>query len=337
MATLNTEPEGMYPEYKSDITEAFVRIMKSGESFRFTSESGMGKSKYLRYISASKTIYSRFFSKDKIKLVYIDLNGVYRRNAEDLILQFNKALGIKESLPDSDRLMAEVFKVLEEYEKIYFLVDQAEILSGFSDEAIHLLRSWRDTYKNKMSYVFSFEKGLPIDQMKLRYLLNITYIDIYFRALNLEESHACVMQEVAKMGINISNDEKLKIIELANGVPREIKRLVSDLFSGKELRALEIQDKPIETPNFPQQEDLLEVAQRSLTKNEYLFFSKLCSMKDNRVLHRDEIANIISPESSGAGVSNEAIDQLVSRTRKALSLINPDIEIKTKRGLGYYI
>lgn len=337
MTYTNTEPEGLYPEYKSDITDALARIMRSGESFRFSAESGMGKSKYLRYITSSQTIYNKYFSKDKIKLVYLDLNAAYRRTADDLIRCFAKSIGVEGTTLDAEEITSEITKLLDEYEKIYFILDQSELLSDFPDEAIHLLRSWRDTFKYRMSYLLSFEKDSNIDEIKLRYLLNVAHVEIVFRPLNEEETLAVIEQERKRVGIDISDEDRAKIAKMANGKPRIIKRFIGDLFLGK---GIKINDKsfpePIAVVDLITNSEFEDV-QKVLTKNEFLLFSKLHALKGQGILNRDDIALIISPESNGEGVSNEAIDQLVSRTRKSMKKAGVDFPIKTKRGVGYFI
>ena len=42
------EPEGLYPNYRQEITKKISQLCKTGESFKVPAESGMGKSKYFR-------------------------------------------------------------------------------------------------------------------------------------------------------------------------------------------------------------------------------------------------------------------------------------------------
>ncbi|MCA9391657.1 winged helix-turn-helix transcriptional regulator [candidate division WWE3 bacterium] len=56
-----------------------------------------------------------------------------------------------------------------------------------------------------------------------------------------------------------------------------------------------------------------------------------------KIVTRDELAAIISPDSEGAGVSNESIDQYISRLRKKISLISDGEIIKTVFGRGYMV
>jgi len=54
-----------------------------------------------------------------------------------------------------------------------------------------------------------------------------------------------------------------------------------------------------------------------------------------KVIHRDIISEILSPESGGEGVSNESIDQVIYRLRKKLGKIGCFERIETYVGKGY--
>lgn len=76
--------------------------------------------------------------------------------------------------------------------------------------------------------------------------------------------------------------------------------------------------------------------QKIMTKNEYLFFQELFINFDS-IVSRDTLANLLSPESSGEGVSNEAIDQIISRVRRVLKAHKLPYAIYNRRGVGYYL
>jgi DNA-binding winged helix-turn-helix (wHTH) protein len=78
-----------------------------------------------------------------------------------------------------------------------------------------------------------------------------------------------------------------------------------------------------------------EIEQLSLT--EYRVIEHLVT-HTNTVVSRDDIAGIIAPESDGSGVSNEAIDQCVSRIRKKIASAGGNTHtIKTVFGRGYML
>lgn len=74
---------------------------------------------------------------------------------------------------------------------------------------------------------------------------------------------------------------------------------------------------------------------RGLSLVEYKILEHLYQKKDNLV-SRDELATLIAPESAGAGVSNESIDQYISRLRRKIGESGGDAKmVKTVFGRGY--
>ncbi len=65
-------------------------------------------------------------------------------------------------------------------------------------------------------------------------------------------------------------------------------------------------------------------------------FLELLYQRPGQVCSRDEVIQIVWPEASGAGVSEQAIDALVRRVRDRLAEIDPDFQyIVTVRGHGF--
>lgn len=72
-----------------------------------------------------------------------------------------------------------------------------------------------------------------------------------------------------------------------------------------------------------------------LTKSEELV-CKLLLENRGAIVHRDQIAAQMAPESEGAGVSNEAIDQIAYRLRRKLEKLKlGKVKISTVHGRGY--
>lgn len=73
-----------------------------------------------------------------------------------------------------------------------------------------------------------------------------------------------------------------------------------------------------------------------LSNNEYKILNYLFQHQ-NSIITRDQLAKILSPESSGQGVSNETIDQHISRIRKKLSEPSNSQLLQTIHGRGYML
>ncbi len=79
--------------------------------------------------------------------------------------------------------------------------------------------------------------------------------------------------------------------------------------------------------------DLIEL-KKQLPKSEFTLLELLIS-KNGEIVTRDEIAAFLYPDSNLNGVSNESIDQTVSRLRKSIG--EKGNLIKTKARVGYYL
>jgi DNA-binding response OmpR family regulator len=65
-------------------------------------------------------------------------------------------------------------------------------------------------------------------------------------------------------------------------------------------------------------------------------FIELLYQRPGQVCSRDEVVQVVWPEASGAGVSEQAIDALVRRVRDRLAEIDPEFQyIVTVRGHGF--
>lgn len=73
---------------------------------------------------------------------------------------------------------------------------------------------------------------------------------------------------------------------------------------------------------------------KKLPKSEFRLM-ELLTLKEGEIVSRDEIARYLYPRTNLEGVSNESLDQMVSRLRKSLK--EDGKNIKTKAGIGYYL
>lgn len=334
MSATYVEPEGLYPTYRLDTTKRISQVCKTGESFRVPAFSGTGKSKYFRYITTSKTVQSQHFS--DITLYYIDLNRVYSSNTEQLIRYIGKVLGCKATGVDIEK---QVEKEVKNGKKVYLILDQAENLNEFDKQTARFLRSLRDIFKGKFAYILSYEMETKLDPIKLNYLLEISPIEIKFDLLtDMEAKETC--EKLAKtLNLKLSKEEIQSVVNVANGFPKTIKQLLTQRLAGVELEQA-IKNisaiKPENTKGKDKKENYIDIIEKNMTKSEQLIFKELLK-SEGAVAKRDELAAILSPESEGEGVSNEAIDQVISRIRKALKKLDLPYSIITARGIGYYV
>ena len=328
------EPEGLYPNYRQEITKKISTLVHTGESFKLVAKSGSGKSKYLRYISNSETIKTNYF-KDTL-LLYIDLNRAYQNTTQHLIKIIAQTLEAKEETGDA--IENKIHQLLSQFSKVYLILDQAENLNEFEDAGIKFLRSLRDDHKGKFGFIISCEEEVGLDIEINKYLLEISAIEITFEPLTKQESGEVIQNLAKNMGIKLSKNDIESITNRSKGSPKIIRQTVTKIMAGESVSEAigQASEGSLPTETSPANENTINLVEKTLTKNEQLFFKEMYRNL-NAVVKRDELAILLSPKSQGSGVSDEAIDQVISRTRKSIKNLQLPYHIKTVRGVGYFL
>lgn len=341
-----TEPEGLYPEYREAFTKKLLTFMQTGESLRIAEPYGTGASKYFRYIALSQTIDSRYFAPNNLTVRYIDLNKTTAKTVDQIIALFAQTLSVEENVR---AIESEIEKLLQQFKYLYLIIDQSELLDGNDESVVRYLRALRDQYKYRLGYLFVFEKDVAVDPHQLRYILSIAPVEWDFPLLTEMDSRQAIHDIAEKFGVVVTAAETDRIVDVGGGYGKKIKVILSKIAGGmtideaisaqqqEEMSERGIREKLPDTIS-PSQEnhDSLFIAQKALTKNEYLVFQELFTHLGS-VVTKDTLADLLSPESDGIGVSNEAIDQVISRLRKALIREKLSFTIENKHGVGYFL
>lgn len=323
------EPENVYRDFRKSFSEKIVPVIKQGLSFKIEGGPGVGKSKYLRYISSSETFHKKYFSKNEIKFFYIDLNLVYKNDSDILIQVICDVL--EETNYSTKGIESNLKSQLEKFDKIYAIFDHAEKLTELDESSIKYLLAIRDLFKHRLGYVICQSALTYADGEKYKSLNELFSTSFVMGPLDKEELRLNIRHFAIQQNLELT-DQEVNIIENASGGhPKYIKQILTDMLIGKTaLEALDILKEESYDENT-----ILDIAIKNFTKGEYMIFRELLLNK-GRVITRDEIAQLMNPESIGEGVSNESIDQLISRIRKSIKKSKINIEIKTRRGVGYY-
>lgn len=319
------EPEGLYVDYYKKTTKDLVKLIKQGQVFRLTAKSGAGKSKYLRYIASSKSVFKKYFSKYIQKIYYIDLNSLYKTDTETLIYTISKTLNCTPATIEE-----KIQNLLQKNKKVYIIFDHFENSQYYNELSIKYLRSLRDKFKYKLGYILSYEKGAIIDTNKLKYLFVTAPVEINLPPLSKKDANHVLNNEAKKCSIVFTQSEKNKIIKYSKGYGGKIRDVCQQVLLGKNLNSILNKNPKVVIKN-----PALDY-KKILTKLEYLVFSELLTQKEN-IVTKNKIAELINPTSEGGGVSNEAIDQIIKRLRKKLKDNKVPKKISTKHGIGYYL
>jgi len=309
----------LHKDYRIKETTKIRKLIGIGECFEIYSPVGMGKSRYLRHIADNNIV-------SDTKLFYIDLNSTFTKD----IHPFLKILAqtIDAVSPKAEAILQKFKDYLKDYKQVYLIFDHAEELEKLEkDEIIKFLKYVRDSLEKKLGYIVATEK----EKHKLSELLRIADIKVTFGPLDKSE-YINLINHFEKTNKEKFTTEEVEILwEYSKGTPKLIKTGLSyKLLKFDFTELVKKSDKSVNN------DEILNLAHKTLTNNEFKVFEEMYQ-NIGKVITRDRIANILSPQSEGAGVSNEAIDQIVSRLRKRVKALNIDINVINKRGVGYYI
>lgn len=323
----------MYPDYRKQTTENIAKFVKTGESFRLTGKSGVGKSNYLRHLSNDEKVYKKYFKPLGVKLYYLDLNRYTKATKKDLISEICRILNIK---PGLTSLKSYLGQLSDQNQKIYICIDHFENIQEYEKGTVAFLRALRDEFKSSLSFILSYDLNQELDKQRLYKLFEISAVEIEIGHLDEEETARNIRYTAGQYDVEISDEEVEKMVQASGGYPRYIKQLLSHKLAGVDIDKAIINIQNLNMGIDKNDDYFLDIAIKNMTKAEYMFFEEMYYKKD-KVIVRDRFAHILSPESEGQGVSNEAIDQVISRLRKKLEDLKFPFKIKTQRGIGYYM
>lgn len=301
--------------FRADDLQKARDLINLEESFNVTGVQGVGKSRFLRHLTYQSS-FSKSLNKN-VKICYIDLRNYSGSLFNSLNAEISKyEISSVNNLDD----------VFIQFNTLYLILDESMELLKYDVEEINKLRALRDRYKYQLNFIFAYNEKTEMSYSQ-KSLFEIAKYTVGLKPLNKSDMKATIKYLSNGYEFELKKKEINEIIKEANGFPGKTRGLIL----GKILGEVEQNSRII-----LDREKLLENALYYLTKNEYLIFKAMLE-KQNYFIEKDEIAEIISPESEGVGVSDSAIAQIIRRLRKKLSLNNAHIKIKTKRGFGYML
>lgn len=330
-----SEPEGLYPTYRIAFTRKLIPLLNQGISFKIEGLPGVGKSKYLRHLCTSEHLQTKYFAKPSIKFFYLDLNIVFTGDTKQLANLISEKLELKK--PSVKAVEEKIGELLKKYDLVYFVIDHAEQLLEFDQSAIRYIRAVRDIYKYKMGVILAYESGTNFNSDKMKHLNDITSLEFVLEPFTHDEAIENLKHFAKVQNVTLSENDLELLAKATKGYAKHIRQLLNEMMVGKSAQeAIEITRPSNIVYDSGGIDALLDKAMKTLTKSEFLVFKELY-LGRGKVVTRDQLASILNPETEGLGVSNESIDQIVSRVRKALAEAHIDIDIKTKRGIGYFV
>lgn len=339
---MNTKiDEGLPYNHREDITTKILDLCATGECFVLLGEKGLGKSKYLRHISNSESFKNHYLKNLNIEFNYVNLNEIYTLSLD----QFLKTLLSIKSAQSLDEIEEYLTNLKGKY---YLILDQAELLPKLDEEIHRILTSLIVKFKRKFAVILSANYFDYSNQESLDYINQHTTVNLVFTPQSLEQITNTIKQFEQIYNIKLNEEQRLIVAKKSNGTPLFVKQVLIEIKSGTnfEQAILKFSNNIVTTTRTEagdvninkqsQNEDKSEIKdfRKFFTRNQYLFFVELLKHLD-QIVDRNELAIILSPESEGSGVSNNAVDQTINRLRQILAKENLPYQIISKRGVGY--
>lgn len=331
--------EGLPSDHRLDITDKVISIAKTGESFVIKGSRGMGKSKYLRHIANSEAFNSKYAAPYKINFNYLNLNTVYSRDVKQFLYVLCSIFELE------DCSLETIEKGIEKSPNIeYLILDQAELLEDVDKEIHKVICSLMSSNKRKFSVIIACNSSkFLLEQKSLEYVMENTSIQIEFTPQNKEQITRTIDQFSKMYETEISKEQKLALAQKSQGSPLFVKQVMASVRAGENFEEALIKFLDPKTPFSDKQDEEeskncldLSKYRKYFTRNQYLFFKKLYENK-GEVVTREDFANLLSPQSKGVGVSNNSIDQNITRVRKVISETRLPFIVRSKRGVGYIL
>lgn len=304
---------------KNDLVKA-KDLISLGESFNVVGKEGVGKSRFLRHMAYQPSFLNEF-EKDQVLIAYFDLRKTYH----DLRHGINNELGksLEKPTKSLDQTLEQLFTT---YNKIYLIFDESMLLTKHDLDEVNDIRALRDFYKYRLNFIFAYNK-----KEELNYDINSLHetakYTISLNTLGKEDMLDTIKYIMDSYNISLDANELEEIVYKSKGYPGKARSIILEKILGKANEGEKLNLEPIK---------ILEEALYYLTKNEYLVLKAMLDAP-NYFIEKDEISKVLSPESAGIGVSDASISQTIKRLRTKLTENRANIEIKTKRGFGYYI
>lgn len=260
-----------------------------------------------------KTLTMQLLAKRLPNVLYIDLNSLWQKNVPT-----DKPLTI--------------------------IIDHAE---NFTDQLY--FKSVRESARNKINFVFAVSGSiLPTGPLEPIILENI----IYLEPLNSADAKVFLNKTLELYSGKLSSQQIKKVLELAGGVPRLIKRLcklfldnldpTTDLKLQNDLKEINKfwqnnpqlkWNIPLLSPAAASQEKISEIEfKENLSKQEFLLAKLLIENKGKMVIRETMIEAVW--QSKMYDVNEHALDQMLHRLRAKLSNSTPKCKLTTYRGRG---
>lgn len=311
MRALNQPEEFMPKDYRSKEVKyilAETRRLNSLGILQYDSIS-YGLTRLLRYICYNKNV------KRTIDYSYVD---------NDWLFTFQK-----------DKAIKNLEEIINSSSKACCLV-VGQIRSHRIEETFDVLSSLRNMYKHKICFLLQIRlgEGERVDSLpkQFKYILANNYL--FLNPLNKKDWQWVINDMAKQFDVVLSKTDIQDIRESCKGnlllakeviTNRHMKIVWKESEPDAELARISIKEGYLVSGN--------KVIENEFTKNESLIF-KLFIQK-GVLVSRDDIANIIAPKVFGDGVTDELIDQSISRLRKKLRKLKITYHIRTVRGRGY--
>ena len=309
----------MHSSYREHIVNYLIELTKVKESVVVVAQKGYGLSRLLRFIT-----YGDYPSKPAsvIKLIYLNLLDFTAKGVESIILHLN------------DHLIAR-----KKGESLCFIIDELG-LDKQTETLLMLLKGFRVKDRNNISFIIGLSLNNESDFKIINppsYITDLVGSNVFrLPPLSQLDFFKVAEEMISRFGLMMTRDQIGQLYIKTRGVPSELRSILQNKFKEKFLSESDeivapTYDLELTNGHILCKYNRIDI---ELTKAEEVFL-RLIIEKRGEVVSRDELGNLLSPESDGTGVSNESIDQVIYRLRKKLVKMGCKEKIETYVGRGY--
>jgi hypothetical protein len=359
--------------YRQNEVAQLLNVWEYSESAIFICAPGVGKDRFARFLAGNENLVSfseferSYFDCRNLDSDFVDSLDWIEKKVAKLEKEFVLILDSVDSLFDNSELLSRIFHINRHYSEKVHIVSFTSNYSFFQDEVNYPFLSKYDFLSHNMLYLPNMnehDSKLTLDELLIIY--NVEISDSGYRSL-LDlggGNNAFTISLVRSLASRVIEEADLLMpTDLVDKIPN-LKYIVSEmleelgddirvqLLSGTYYDTRVLVDLGVVSEKMELFTKLFEIILRqihvrssiyfpelfraSLTEQEELLLNLLV-LKFENVVNRDEIAKVLWKEQYAQKYSDWAIEKVIQTLRDKIAEPGKGYEIKTKRGVGYFM
>jgi DNA-binding winged helix-turn-helix (wHTH) protein len=350
------------PETLNDIVDRIQKAVKSKSNYSFFFNENIGGSRaWIRFITnyPQLTNFHKLLPTSRIA-VFEPSDSIEQSSLGffyQLLVEISNAVGVK-NLPKYERSslysihksIKELINKIPKDQNLLLFIVKPDAFKSMDITISNLLYSiWKDN-KDNLTFIFSFSKIIPKEDLKSKYglLFEAINANVYtIPSVSSDDIKHSIMHWSEKLNHQFSNIDIENIVKYSNGSLYLSKQLCQEISQNEKTNIDKLCKSVVEkyTVNITNTKLSIKKTGNVIYLNKidisrlftYQEFSvlKLLVERSGMVVNRDDIAFALWGDKLFDKYSDWAIDKFVSLIRKKLKKLNFTGNIKVKKGEGF--